>query len=62
MSHPNPSHDRSNEYPSDNYKPVSKRFKGKKKSHKHTAISAMIDSLKERKGEAPLAKLKRLVK
>lgn len=27
MSHPNPSHDRENEYPSDNYKPVAAKKK-----------------------------------
>ena len=26
MSHPNPSHDRENEYPSDDYKPVRKKY------------------------------------
>ena len=30
MSHPNPSHDRENEYPSDNYKPVAKKKKSVK--------------------------------
>lgn len=41
MSHPNPSHDRSNEYPSDNYKPGGKLRKMAKKvnytgTHKHS--------------------------
>jgi len=31
MSHPNPQHDRSNEYPSDNYKPTSMKVKLAKK-------------------------------
>lgn len=32
MSHPNPSHDRSNEYPSDHYKPVAKSKALKKRT------------------------------
>lgn len=32
MSHPNPSHDPENVYPSDNYKPVQKKYHNKKKS------------------------------
>lgn len=31
MSHPNPSHDRSNEYPSDHHKPVAAKSKALKK-------------------------------
>jgi len=32
MSHPNPGHDRENEYPTDNYKPVSKKHMARKMS------------------------------
>ena len=60
MSHPNPSHERSNEYPSDDYKPVGAKSKAlKKRIH---PVSKIISQLETRKGEAPLSKLKRLLK
>lgn len=60
MSHPNPLHDRDNEYPSDNYKPIASKGKAlKKKMH---PIAKSIDALRERKGESPVGKLKRLLR
>lgn len=43
MSHPNPSHNEENEYPSDNYKPV--RNKAIKKAL-HKANGGMVGKLK----------------
>ena len=76
MSHPDSSHDKENEYPSDDYKPVAKKeyrvahptgLAKKMRSAaenmgkpKHTALSHKIEELRERKGEHPMAKLKRL--
>lgn len=43
MSHPNPSHDRSNEYPSDHYKPS-----GKVKKAKHAPFIEKLGKMASR--------------
>jgi len=45
MSHPNPSHDRENEYPDDNYKPVRGKHGDDKKKAVARKMSA-VDKLK----------------
>lgn len=55
MSHPNSSHDEQSEYPSDNYKPVRKEFKGAK--------SKALDKIKGFGSEYPGRKgIKKLLK
>jgi hypothetical protein len=60
MSHPNPSHDPENVYPSDNYKPVAKKMgahydsktktvKGKIKKVKLSGPTALIEMAKKMK-------------
>jgi hypothetical protein len=39
LSHPNPSHDRDNEYPDDNHAPVRKEYK---KISKHTKLASKV--------------------
>lgn len=62
MSHPDSKHDPENEYPRDSVpmeralgKKMGKKYKGPKGS-----ISHKINELKDKPGESPLAKLKRL--
>lgn len=52
MSHPNPSHDRENEYPSDNYKPVAKKksMAKKMKFHPHSLVGKLQSLVKESEG------------
>ena len=68
MSHPVTTYDPNDRHHSDDSK-FSPSTKGKKKSAKSKALKGMIhpisktiEQLKERKGEAPLHKLKRLLK
>jgi hypothetical protein len=55
MSHPNPQHDRSNEYPDDNYKPSSLKTKVAKKMPKG---SRKVSLAKAFPGEARMDKIK----
>lgn len=52
MSHPNPSHDQGNSYPSDDYKPVRKAFRDKRKRIASKMGESKIDELKRLIGES----------
>jgi hypothetical protein len=60
MSHLDSKHDRENEYPTDST--PSKKAKSKAIKKFTHPVSKTIKQLEHRKGEAPLAKLKRLLK